>query len=60
MKWYDGYSVFFVDGDGFVYKFTLQRVRLHLYQIQKLRILQFRLCQISTNCLTLKKEREKW
>lgn len=25
-KWYDGYSIFHVDGDGLVYKFTLQKI----------------------------------
>ncbi|TKR81575.1 hypothetical protein L596_015425 [Steinernema carpocapsae] len=25
LKWYDGYSVFHVDGDGLVYKFTIQK-----------------------------------
>ncbi|KAK0407424.1 hypothetical protein QR680_019192 [Steinernema hermaphroditum] len=25
LKWYDGYSVFHVDGNGMVYKFTIQR-----------------------------------
>uniref|UniRef100_A0A914LH80 Uncharacterized protein n=1 Tax=Meloidogyne incognita TaxID=6306 RepID=A0A914LH80_MELIC len=25
-KWYDGYSIFYVDGDGLVYKFTLQKI----------------------------------
>lgn len=25
MKWYDGYSIFYVDGEGLVYKATIQR-----------------------------------
>jgi len=37
LKWYDGYSIFHVNGEGLVYKFTIQRVMPDLDNVSKIK-----------------------
>lgn len=58
LKWFDGYSIFFVAGDGLVYRFTLQKV-VHFPWI-KSKFCLSRWCPTTSRKSLLRIARESW